>query len=422
MVRSIKNSANFKVLLSSVLAFAVRVFGAASGFLATFVVAKYLGADESGLYFLSFSLVTVLVAISWLGMENSVIRFVGAQPDLARSVVKRAICSVGISSGLISGFLYISAPYISEVIFQKPNLVDPLRNFSMGVVGLALLTISANALQGLGKFVLAIIILNIAVNVSLILGIVSYPPATSSEAAAYFSVISIVVALVAGTALFFSFPRQSSDVFQFRQLMDSSMPLWLVTVMSQMMQWSGQFVAGIYANSQEVAQLAVAQRTAVLVSFVLIAVNTVVAPKFALLYKNNERSELQELSKYALKITALVAAPIVVFLILFPSFIMNFFGDGFVEGAIFLQIFAIGQLVNAFTGPVNYLLMMSGYERDMKNIAIFSGVFSIAINFLLVYLFGAVGAAVGTAMSVAIQNTLAVILVRKRLGFNIFSF
>jgi len=45
---------------------------------------------------------------------------------------------------------------------------------------------------------------------------------------------------------------------------------------------------GTWVSSEEIVQLAVAQRTALLTSFVLMAVNLVVAPRFASMYKKGE--------------------------------------------------------------------------------------------------------------------------------------
>jgi O-antigen/teichoic acid export membrane protein len=87
-----------------------------------------------------------------------------------------------------------------------------------------------------------------------------------------------------------------------RELFASCGPLWIVVIMSQMVQWSGQFMAGAYVSSDALAQLAVAQRTAMLSSFILIAVNLVVAPRFANLYRNNDMLALENLAIKSVKL------------------------------------------------------------------------------------------------------------------------
>jgi O-antigen/teichoic acid export membrane protein len=98
-------------------------------------------------------------------------------------------------------------------------------------------------------------------------------------------------------------------------------------------------------------------------------------------------------------------------MLIFPSFLMSLFGEEFSEGAVLLQILAVGQFINGITGSVGFLLMMSGHERDMRNVTLISG-------FFLTAQFGIIGVATGTAIAVATQNLLAVYFVKKQLGFN----
>ena len=188
--------------------------------------------------------------------------------------------------------------------------------------------------------------------------------------------------------------------------------------MSQAVQWSGQLISGAYVPSEEIAMLAVAQRTAVLTSFILMAVNMVVAPKFAALYKQGKTIELQNIAVFATRLMTLFALPVVGFMLLFSEWLMWLFGEEYKAGANLLRILAVGQFINVITGSVGFLLTMSGHERDMRNVVLFSGPLAIVLALVLTPLYGVTGAAVATAISVASQNLLAVAMVKKRLGFN----
>jgi len=177
-------------------------------------------------------------------------------------------------------------------------------------------------------------------------------------------------------------------------------------------------VAGIWTSAEDVAQLAVAQRTANLVSFILVAVNLVVAPRFAALYKQGKHPELRRLALRSVRLMSLVGAPVVLFLCLFPGWVLGLFGPEFRAAAPLLVILALGQFVNVVTGSVGFLLTMSGHERDMRNVVLFSGPFAVVAAVVLTPLYGVTGAALATALAVSVQNLGAVWLVRKRLGFN----
>lgn len=412
------NPDNRDLLVSSAFAFAVRVLGAISGFVATFFVARYLGAAESGYYFLAFSVVVVFSAFSRVGLDNTVLRFTGGSPELAVNTILKAALLVLFASSLSAVILYFGASFFSVTLFSKPDLAPVLQYMAFGVVGLSLLTIFAMALQGLRRVSASIFVLNIAVNLLLILSLFVFSDLSAAELAGVYALSSIAVAVVGCGFFYLNRPSTSKSAISWRDLFTSCGPLWIVVIMSQMVQWSGQFMAGAYVSSEALAQLAVAQRTAMLSSFILIAVNLVVAPRFASLYRNNDMLALEHLALKSVKLIGIFALPIIGGMLVFPTFLMSLFGAEFAEGAVLLQILAVGQFINAITGSVGFLLMMSGHERDMRNVTLVSGTSALLLAWLLTIQFGIVGAAVGTAIAVATQNLLAVYFVKKRLGFN----
>ena len=412
------NADNRDLLLSSAFAFVIRVFGAISGFAATFFIARHLGASESGYYFLAFSVVTVISAFSRAGLDNTVLRFTGSAPDLAVNTVLKSLLLILALSSFSAIVLYFGAPYFSVAFFSKPELAPVLKFMSLGVIGLSTLTISAMALQGLRRVSASIFVLNIAVNLLLILSLYVFVEMSAAELAKTYAVSSIAVGAV-GFGLFYVFrPRVAKSAISWRELFASCGPLWIVVIMSQMVQWSGQFMAGAYVSSEALAQLAVAQRTAMLSSFILIAVNLVVAPRFAKLYRDNDMAQLERLAIKSVKLISLFALPVIGVMLVFPSFLMSLFGSEFKEGAVLLQILAVGQFINAMTGSVGFLLIMTGHERDLRNITLMSGSLTLFLTWFLTTQFNIIGAAIGTAIAVATQNLLAVYFVKKRLGFN----
>lgn len=406
-----------EVFFASALAFFVRVLGAIAGFVATFFIARELGAVESGYYFLAFSVISILAAVSRLGMDNTVIRFIGGRANQT-GVMEKALLASGFLSISVSFALYFFASALSERFFAKPELIPVFRSISVGVLGLALFSLTANALQALHRVTASIFILNICVNLMLIASVLAGVAGNAEQLAFFFSVAALVNVIV-GVALFYYLkPKASGSIIQWKVIWASCIPLWAVTIMSQLVQWSGQFIAGAYVSSELVAQLAVAQRTAMLASFVLIAVNLVVAPRFAALHRQGDMAGLESLAILSVKLIGVLALPVIGVMLVFPNWLMGLFGEGFAGGSQLLQILAVGQFINAITGSVGYLLMMSGHERDMRNVTLISGSTALILTWLLTIGFGATGNAVGTAIAVATQNLLAVYFVKKRLGFN----
>jgi O-antigen/teichoic acid export membrane protein len=405
-------------LRSSAFAFVIRAFGALAGFLTTGLIAREFGAQDSGYYFLALTTVSILAAVSRLGLDNTLIRFVGRAPEQAAAVFAKSVFLVLMSSILLACCLYFSADFLAVHFFKKTEMGQVLSNISIGVVGVALFTLAANALQGLRRVMLSVIVLSIIANVVLIISILVTPVENAAELSRNFACAALFSA-GCGAILFYRFkPKQSNEVITWFALFRSCLPLWGVVIMGQLVQWSGLFVAGAYVSGGLVAQLAVAQRTAMLASFVLFAVNLVVAPRFAALHRQGDMQGLQDLTITSVRLIGLLAIPVVAIMLVFPSVLMGFFGEDFSDGAKFLQILAVGQFVSAISGSVGFLLMMCGFERDMRNITLVSGTLALVLTWFLTANFGAVGNAIGTAVAVATQNLLAVYFVRLRLGFN----
>lgn len=403
---------------SSVFAFVIRALGAVAGFLTTALIARQLGAEESGYYFLAFTTVTILAAVSRVGIDNSIIRFVGGSPEEVMSVFYKSVLLAGVVSAGVAVALFTLAELLATHFFQKPQLVHVLKGVSVGIVGVALFTLAANALQGLHKVLYSIFILNIAANSVLISCIYLFEISDAAILARYFSISALFAAVSGYGLLLWMKPNQQSPGITWSALFKSCLPLWSVVIMGQLVQWSGQFIAGVYLASDIVAQLAVAQRTAFLASFLLIAVNLVVAPRFAAMHRNGDMAGLESLAITSANLIGIMATPVIAVMLLFPEFLMGLFGEGFAGGAGMLQILAIGQFVNAITGSVAFLLMMCGYEKDMRNITLISGSMALTLTWWLTADFGAYGNATGTAIAVATQNLLAVYYVKRRLGFN----
>lgn len=406
-----------ELIISSLLAISVRVAGALSAFVVTFFVARKLSADQAGLYFLCFSVVTVLSGFARMGLDNTVVRFCGIGEEQGKSVVLFSFIVVFAVSLFLSSSLYACSDLVASNVFGKAELASVLRSMAPGLIGLSLLTLSAMAMQGFRYIVNSIFTLSIFSNVIIVVVLICFSPGSAQGLGMAYSFVVLLVAAYSITWVFKKVPA-STEKLSYRAIFASSTPLWLENSMTQLVQWSGQFVAGIFVSSSELAMLAVAQRVSMLGSFVLVAVNLVVAPRIARCAAGGDLKEVERVTKLSIVMVLAMASPLVLVLMLFPQQVLSLFGAEYASGAVVLRILVIGQIVNAATGSVAYVLMMSGNERDMRNITFISGLLAISSALFLTPLFSVQGSAVATALAVSVQNLLAVYFVYKRFGFN----
>jgi len=194
--------------------------------------------------------------------------------------------------------------------------------------------------------------------------------------------------------------------------------LWSVVIFTQIIQWSSQLMLGVWGTPEEIAFFASAARTAMLTSFVLIAVNSIAAPKFAAMYRNGDMVALRRTALLSVRVMLFAALPILVLMLLVPEWLMGLFGPEFRGAAPALMILALGQFVNVATGSVGYLLSMTGHENNLRFNRMVGALLAVGLGCALIKPFGLIGAAVATSSAVAVQNLLGVYQVRKVLGFN----
>jgi O-antigen/teichoic acid export membrane protein len=410
--------------INAILALSIRILGAGMAFIFNLIIARQLGAEQSGYFFLAFSLVMFLSTFAMLGFENTVLRFTGVQSkqgqavtDILNFALKKVIPLAAITSLL----LYFIAEPLATNIFNKPQLANILQMIAPAIIGLSVVSIVGMSLQARHKLLAAIPCQKIA-HLFLCSGFILFLTLDTAQDIALYLSLSLGIS----SSFFYWYSFRGLDNQGTRpnntQLWQSARPNWVITLMTQTLQWFAPIMIGIWLLAEDVAYFSVAQRIAMLTSFILMAVNLVVAPKFAAFKAADDMDNIRKTALFSVRLLLVSAFPIITFMLIFPSFLMSLFGDDFKQGALILQVLVLGQAVNVITGSVGYLLLMSGNERDLRFVTIFSGITVVLLTCTLTPLYGALGAAVATALSFAMQNLMAVYFVKKRLGFNTLKF
>lgn len=399
----------------------VRTMGLACGFFFNVIIARLLGPAGAGVYYLALASATAATVFGRLGMDNAILKFVSSawtnkDRESAAGVVRVAV-RVGLgASAVATVLLLLLAPWLSNVLFSKPNLTPALQIISAAVVPLSLLNLFGEALRGMRRALVAAAAQSLLVPaLSVVVLLIAMTWVDGPESVAVVYVIAVTAAFGASLTLLVRWlPLQSGD-FALQEVLRTSMPLFWVSVMSLLMSWSDLVMIGIWGDSSAVGLYGAAVRTASMVSFFLIAVNSIAAPEFAALHRQGRRVELEDLAQRSTLITVMVALPLVVAIVCFPSEVLRIFGPEFVRAAPALVVLALGQFVNAATGSVGYLLMMTGHERLMRNNIIFASVLGVVLNVLLIPRLGILGASLGTAVSLVLMNVTSAVLVWMKL-------
>lgn len=417
-----------EVIWGSSVAFALRVIGAGFSFAVNIIVARYLGAEGAGVYFLALTVTGIASVVGRIGLDKTLMRYVasfrsGGDWKGVHVIHRKGLLLMAGASTAIALAIYIGAEALATFVFQDPALILPLQYMACGVPFINAIVIYTHLLKGLKKIPYAMLLQGFGVpllSIPLFLAVAG-PYGVSGIALAYAAAAFVTAAF--GYFLWWrSVPKSNTDkerVVTTRGILKSSMPLLWVASMHLVMKWTDTVMLGIWETSSVVGVYEVAYKTAILTTFVLIAVNSIAAPKFSELYSQGNMQELEKTARGATVLLIVASLPLVIPLIVAPSWILSIFGREFTGGSTFLVILVIGQFVNVATGSVGYLLMMTGRETVMRNVVTVAGIANIVLNLILIPYYGGVGAAIATGSSIVIQNILAALFVYRELSISL---
>lgn len=412
-----------EVVCGAGVAFGLKILGAALQFGFSVLLARTLGAEGAGIYFLALTICTVAWAVGCFGLENSLLRFVAAGASkfdwgAVKAVYRKSMAISSLTSVALSALVFVMAPSLALTVFNKPELTDPLRYMALAIWPMTMVLLQGESIKGLKRIRDSQLVNGVVVPAVALSGLMLIGNRFGILGAVGAYGLAAVAAAAIGAWLWHrSIPKLTpvKTSFATRTLLKSCVPLMLVSASYLVMQWSSTFALGIWGTKTDIGIFSVALRTANLTSFILISVNSIVAPKFSELYSRDDLEALENTARKSALLMTLIASPILLSFLVFPQFIMGIFGSGFVDGGYLLSIIAVGQFINVATGSVGFLLVMTGHERLMRNNTMFVALFAVVLNLVLVPRFGALGAAISTSMSIAMVNMISLYLVWRSL-------
>jgi O-antigen/teichoic acid export membrane protein len=413
----------------------LRVTGAASGFILSFYIAYLLSPHDAGVYFYVLSVMVLLSAVCRFGLDSYVLKKTSIYDMEDNYKGLNTILNLS-TSLVVVVYLVVLLAYFITPDFLLLKIFKT--NYSVSIQEIMLICLPAYSMmlvygmyfQGLGQIKNAVFLAQILPSFLFVL-LVSLVEASTRSVAVSYSISCIISAVFS----FFVIKRyirnkklnstkidNSVSDLDLRMVVISVLPFTVIMVVSQLVQLSSQVLGGVWMSYEEIGLLAIAQKFSLVMTFVITAVNMVVAPKFAQLYKVNKIDDLKILAVKSTNYMVLIALPLLLVMIFLPVYLMDLFGENYQAAGGLLRILAIGQFVAVATGSVGYILGMTGNEKYLKNAVLLSALLTIILVCVLVPMYGAYGGALATAIGISSQNIICAIYVWKKLGFSTIGF
>lgn len=392
------------------------------------ILARLLGPSGYGAYAFAFAVVNLLGVPAVVGFDQLTVREISAfrtsgAPGEAAGLLTRAdqlALAASVLLALAAGaFMHFFGGGWDPLLRRCLLVGLPAVPF------VSLIRVRQGALQGLRKVVQGQLPEGVVLPV-VFLGLVGLYELTRPGALRATSTVGLHVAaagvtvLVAGVMLTRRLPRSIRDAepeFRTGEWVKSGITLLFVAGLYVVNSRADTVMLAGFKGAEPVGIYNVASRGAGFVGFFLMAGQRALAPTISGLHEASDHARLQEVVTAAVRIIVVLTLPVAAIFVFAGEWIITLiYGASFAAGAGALAILAVAYLAAVATGPVSYLLMMTGFERDAATGVGVGALLNVSLNALLIPRWSVTGAAVATGASMVVFNGVLVYQVYRRLG------
>lgn len=391
-----------ELLLTSLTSLWVRGLGVTTGFLVTWITARYFSADALGVVSICLAILSLASVASKFGHDVALMRFIAAFaaegfPEKVKGIYITSLRRILPMTLLVAVFLFLAAPLMAEQLFHKNHLVSILRWNAFIIIPLTILQINSECLRGLKRIGEYTFFQTSAVSSLAVAGLLmALATGLSGNAPVYIQFLSITLA---GALSFYrwwlvsGFSRLSAKhAVSMSELNRVAAPMFTTTIMQLLMSWTGTLVMAAYLPESTVGIYNALVRISVFTNITILAINGLMMTRFVAAYHSGDMELLKRQSHEATKLIFITAFPLFVILFAFPVSILSIFGADFTAYKTELFVLLAGQFIVVCAGLPGQLLNMTDRQHLLRNISIVSAAINITGCFLLIPTYGMVGA------------------------------
>ncbi len=212
-----------------------------------------------------------------------------------------------------------------------------------------------------------------------------------------------------------------SMVIPWREVLPFTIPLLSSDLMYMLMNQIDVVLLKYFQGVLDVASLRAIQPVAKMNQTVLLSFGLLFTPLAARMFARGDREGINKLywenaiwiavaSFPVFALTFSIAGPITVLL----------FGERYADSAVYLALLSFGYYFNAALGQNGLTLKVYGKIRYSVTLNILAGFANLGINYLLIPRYGALGAAMGTTLTLVLHNIFKQAGLRLGTGISIF--
>jgi O-antigen/teichoic acid export membrane protein len=416
-----------------------------TGVAVTWIVARSLGAEQAGAFFAATAAFVLAGGLAKLGTQTGLVYWPARlratdRAHLLGACLRAGLTPVLVFSALLATAMWLAAPEIARATAHDTPHVVGAHTAGIRVLAVflplqaltdALLT-ATRGYRAMRPTVLFDRVLRSGLQLLLVVGAGvaalwtagSLPVFALAWAAPYVPVTVLAAYALRKIYRASKPPGVTTDRAERRGLRREfwrfTGPRALASVAQLALQRVDVLLVAALGGLVPAAIYAVAGRFVVLIQFANQGISQSVQPRLAEALTVGDRRTANALYQTATGWLVLVTWPINLLVILFAPVYLRLFGDGYPAGAPVVVVLAVAMLVATGCGMVDMVLAMAGRTSwNLVNVLIALGV-TVGLDVLLIPRFGALGAAVGLACAVVVNNLLPLVQVHRGVGLHPF--
>lgn len=388
-------------------------------------ISKQFGPAVYGRYAIIKSLIMVFIIFATLGLNTLAIKLAADKSHyhlkrFKSDFLTKSYFIILITTIILSVIIYLSKDFLAKNAFKDYNLETYFRSLPVLLLAAVFLNYNSNLFKGQSRILLFAIISSFLTNAIFLICIFSiygyYGVALEN-----FVILSLLLAFVIPCIIsfLFVFPvKRNHQTFKIsgKQLIKNGFPMMISSSMIYLIFSVDTIMLGIFSVSKDVGVYRIVSQVAGINAIFVVVLGSVVGPKIAALYAENNQKDFKVLIQQSAKLIFFISLPVLLFLLIFSRKILLFFGDEFTVGYGALIILIISQFIFSITGFVDLILNMTGNQIIFGKITMGIALLNIVLNLILIPIWGINGAAMATGFSIVLTNVLALIYIKKNLN------